>query len=411
MGGAGRMQQSDCRRQTKKSLRRIFSALIGFFIAVACGVTFMVRLRSDKTYWEYTDYAALIVAAALAAAGFAFGLYELAVCIRDVFFPEKSRLAKSIRAQLPGPDTGRSAEELFGIVDRDISQNGIWFGGNKAAVGQEWVLSDDAVLISRIRAACGRDQITTHRTGSGVRSSRIIACYLLDDQKQTHRVDFYQPDEMRAFLDCLKLRSPDIFFCSYQEYLSCRTSEMEWERMLRDFQHRKNEREFRAMEEERAAYNSMQAAGAEASEDTSASWILPEAEEQDAQQSMPPCLILISALGVRQYHETFTREDVEVAAEGLMDGSYCNVELHTKSFCWMVVEGENGQTEWFHIGVTRPDTDKLRYFSADGTRNQAAVWLMEFYDGRLDTGNPQWRDDTKQMEKKVRKEVRKAGKK
>lgn len=399
------MQQSDCRRQTKKSLRRIVSALIGFFIAATCSVTFAVRLKEDKTYWEYTDYIALVVAAALAAAGLVFGMYELVTGIRDVFFPAKSRLAKSIRAQLPGPDTGLGVEELFGIVDRDISQNGIWFGGNKAAVGQEWVLSDDAVLIPRIRAACGRDEITTHGTGSGVRSSRRIACYLLDDQKQTHRVDFHQPDEVRAFLDCLKLRSPDIFFCSYREFLSCRTSEMEWEKMLRDFQHRKNEREFRVMEEERAAYNRMQAE-AETSDDTSASWILPEAEEQDAQQSMPPCLILISALGVRQYHETFTREDVEVAAEGLIDGSYRNVELHTKSLCWMVIEGENGQTEWFHIGVTRPDTDKLRYFSADGTRNQAAVWLMEFYDGYLDTGNPQWKDDTKQMEKKVRKEVK-----
>lgn len=399
-----------CRQQTKKGLRRIASALIGFFIAVTCGVTFAVRLRSDKTYWEYTDYAALVVAAALAAAGLVFGLYELATSIRDVFFPAKSRLAKSIRVQLPGSDTGRSVEELFGIVDRDISQNGIWFGGNKAAVGQEWVLSDDAVWIPRIRVACGRDEITTHGTGSGVRSSRIIACYLLDDQKQAHRVDFHQPDEVRAFLDCLKLRSPDIFFCSYQEYLSCRTSEMEWEKTLRDFQHRKNEREFRVMEEERAAYNRMQDE-AEASADASASWILPEPEEQSAQQSMPPCLILIAASGVRQYHEAFTREDVEVTAEGLIDGSYCNVELHTKSFCWMVIEGENGQTEWFHIGVTRPDTDKLRYFSADGTRNQAAVWLLEFYDGRLDTGNPQWKDDTKQMEKKVRKEVRKTGRK
>lgn len=399
------MQQSYCRQKTKKSLRQIVSALIGFFVAITCGVTFVVRLRSDKTYWEYTDYIALVVAAALAAAGLVFGMYELVTGIRDVFFPAKSRLAKSIRAQLPGPDTGLGVEELFGIVDRDISQNGIWFGGNKAAVGQEWVLADEAVFIPRIRAACGRDEVTTHGTGSGVRSSRRIACYLLDDQKQTHRVDFHQPDEVRAFLGCLKLRSPDIFFCSYREFLSCRTSEMEWEKMLRDFQHRKNEREFRVMEEERAAYNRMQAE-AETSDDTSALWILPEAEEQDAQQSMPPCLILISALGVRQYHETFTREDVEVAAEGLIDGSYRNVELHTKSLCWMVIEGENGQTEWFHIGVTRPDTDKLRYFSADGTRNQAAVWLMEFYDGYLDTGNPQWKDDTKQMEKKVRKEVK-----
>lgn len=445
------MQESYCRKRTKKSLKRIVWALVGFIIALTCGVTFMVRFRSDKTYWEMTDYVSLIVAALLAAAGFLFGLFEFCTGLRDVLFPAKSRLANSIRAQLPGPDTGMGVEELFAIVDRDLSEHGIWFNGDKAAVGQEWVLGEDAVYIPRIRVACGRDDIVTHGTGSRIQSSRVIAFYLLDDRKKAHSTAFHSPDELRAFLDCLKLRAPDIFFCSYQEYLSCRgSSDIEWEKTLREFQHRKNEREFRIMEEERAAYNKMQTAqtaypnstafsnaakfsdtaysdamassnaaayssttaysdAAAVSGNAASSWILPEPEEESAQQSMPPCLILIAASGARQYHEMFTREDVEVAAEGLIDGSYRNVELHTRPFCWMVIEGVNGQDGWFRIGATRPDTDKLRYFSAEGTQNQAAMWLTEFYDGCLDMNNPQWKDDTKQMEKKVRKEVRRTG--
>ncbi len=418
------MQESYCRKRTKKSLKRIAWALVGFMIALTCGVTFMVRFRSDKTYWVTTDYVSLIVAAFLAAAGFFFGLYEFCTGLRDVFFPAKSSLAKSIRAQLPRPDTGMDVEELFAIVDRDLYEHGIWFNGEKAAVGQEWVLGEDAVYIPRIRVACGRDDIVTHGTGSRVQSSRVIAFYLLDDRKKAHSTAFHSPDELRAFLDCLKLRAPDVYVCSYQEYLSCRgSSDIEWEKTLREFQHRKNEREFGIMEKERAAYNKMQALqtadsnttaysdAAAVSRDAASSWILPEPEEESEQQSMPPCLILIAASGARQYHETFTREDVEVAAEGLLDGSYRNVELHTKTFCWMVIEGVNGQDGWFRIGATRPDADKLRYFSAEGTKSQAATWLTEYYDGRLNTDNPQWKDDTKQMEKKVWKEVRRTGKK
>lgn len=52
---------------------------------------------------------------------------------------------------------------------------------------------------------------------------------------------------------------------------------------------------------------------------------MPDLAGQEAQQSMPTCLILIAASGARQCHETFEREDVEIAAEGLIDGSYRNV--------------------------------------------------------------------------------------
>ena len=111
-----------------------------------------------------------------------------------------SRLAKSIRAQLSGSYADLGVEELFDIVDRDIREHGIWFGGDRAAVGLEWVLGDDAVYIPRIRAACGRDEIV-NRSGSGNRLSRVIAFYLLDEQKQVHSATLHSPDELRAFLD------------------------------------------------------------------------------------------------------------------------------------------------------------------------------------------------------------------
>lgn len=403
-------QVSYCRQRTKKRLGQIFPALIILFIAVACGVTFAVRFRSDKTGWGYTEYVGLIVSAVIAAGGLIVGVYEIYTGIRDAFLPARSRLAKSIRSQLPGPDTGLGVKELFAIVDRDLYEQGIWFSGDRAAVGHEWVLGDDAVYIPRIRVACGRDEIAIHRSNGGSRSSRVVSFYLLDDRKQAHSTELRNPDELRAFLDCLKLRAPDVLFCSYQEYLSCRVgSDIEWDEVLRGFQHRKNEREIRALEAERTANSNMQNQAVAGSDDTAVTWVMPDRTEQEARQSMPPCLILIAASGVRQCHEMFEREDVEIAAEGLIDGSYRNVEIHTKAYCWMVIEGKSMEEGRFNIGVTRPDADRLRFFSAACSSRQAAMWLLDFYDERLDTGSLQWRDDTKQMEKKVRKEMKKRG--
>ncbi|MCM1537555.1 MAG: hypothetical protein NC254_04065 [bacterium] len=447
IGQGGHMekkQDSYCRERTKRRLGQIVPAFIILFIAAACGVNFAVSVRADKTGWQFTEYLKLVVSAAVAAGGLILGFRELAAGLRDGLFPGRSRLAKAIRSQLPAQNAGLNAEELFGIVDRDLYENGMWFAGDRVGVGREWVLGEDAVFIPRIRVACGRDEIVTRRSGGG--SSRIVACYLVDDQKQTHSTELHDPDELKAFLDCLKLRAPDILFCSYREYLSYRAgSDIEWEEALRGFRHRKNEREFRVLEAERAENNRMQnktaaalaggnrfdaydAAGLEddggfnpnrlqdsdsytGSEDDDGfnpeggdeSWILPDLAARAAKQSVPPCLVLTAASGARQYHEEFEREDVEAAAEGLIDGSYRNVEIHTIPYCWMVIAEENGSGGHFHAGVTRPDADRLRFFSTEGTGRQAAMWLMDFYDGRLDTGSIQWRDDTKRMEKKVRK--------
>lgn len=412
-------QTDYCRQRTKHRLNQIFPALIILFIAVACGVSFLVNLRSDKTGWKYTDYFSMAVSAFIAAAGLIIGGYDFYTHIRDAFFPAKSRLAKSIRSQLPAQAADWSTEQLFALVDRDIYEHGIWFGGERAAVGQEWILSDDAVSIPRIRVACGRDEIMTRRFSGGARLSRMVAFYLLDDRKQAHSTVLHNPDELKAFMDCLKLRAPDVLYCSYQEYLSCRAgSDIEWDEVLCGFRHRKNERELRALEAERAESSGVQN-GADDSEDgagtdfdnSGASWILPNLAGKAAQQTMPPCLVLTAASGARQHHEDFTREDVEAVAEGLIDGSYRNVEIHTRTYCWMVIEAENrkdGQAEeHFRVGVTRPDADKLRYFSAECSGRQAAMWLLDFYDDRLNTGSLQWRDDTKRMEKKVRRELKK----
>ena len=51
-------------------------------------------------------------------------------------------------------------EELFAMVDRDIQENGQWFG--RVAIGEEWVFGDDVSAISRIRGVFPRDEIEVH---------------------------------------------------------------------------------------------------------------------------------------------------------------------------------------------------------------------------------------------------------
>ena len=64
------------------------------------------------------------------------------VAVRDACFPAHSKLARSIRAQLPFPDEAPGMAELFAMVDNDLAQNGMWFG--PVGVGKEWVLGSQA---------------------------------------------------------------------------------------------------------------------------------------------------------------------------------------------------------------------------------------------------------------------------
>ncbi len=72
------------------------------------------------------------------------GLFLAFLSLRDALFPEKSALAQSIRSQLPYPDEAPGVQELFAMVDRDLKENGQWFG--KLGVGREWVLGGPGLL-------------------------------------------------------------------------------------------------------------------------------------------------------------------------------------------------------------------------------------------------------------------------
>lgn len=500
-----------CLQRTRQRLTRLLWALLYFFIAVCCGVFFGVTFMEDRAGWGMEEYAKLIVSCIAAVVFLICGIYETYTDIRDAVSPANSRLARSIRAQLPYPDAAPGVRELFAMVDNDIRENGQWF--DQVAVGREWVLGDEVSYIPRIRAVFGRDEIRYHQSGDRSQARRIIGIYILDDRKRTQITDLRNPNELKALLDCLKLRAPGALFRPYKDYASFNgMSDMEWENVLREFQHKKNEREFAAWEAERVGAQADQSMilkrldgsvtsrlspdiirqtlseclartetvfsitssqpvmgsqraftelkceilfhqgeddqkpeeyallliqtpaypggpsefamslvtdqrGAEAAlctwiqgqiPDLSA-WNLIEYYSGGAYRPPekaklpPPCLVLVAASGARQSHDTFTREDVEVAAEGIIDGTYRSVDLTlTKSWLWMRVETGDKTDGRCKVSVTNPVSGKLRFFTTRCTHRQAAAWLLEFFEERFRPVGSEWKDYTRQMEKASR---------
>lgn len=122
-------------------------------------------------------------------------------------------------------------------------------------------------------------------------------------------------------------------------------------------------------------------------------------EQEKRREVPPPHLALTSPSGVFQSHERFTMEDIEVAAEGLVDGSYQTVELVlTGGYLLMRIEGGNKMDGRCTVSVTKPDGEKLRFFENHCTHRQAAAWLLEFAKGTFAPNWKEWKDITRRTQ-------------
>jgi len=230
-------EEGYCLQRTHNRLARLVWAALFLVIGGACCALFLSQVGVDKTYWEMEDYVTLVVAGGIALGGIAGGLYEGYTDIRDACFPEKSRLAKSIRSQLPYPEEAPGVKELFAMVDDDIRENGQWF--DRVAIGREWVLGDDASAISRIRAVFGRNEVIRRHASGRTQTRRIVELYILDDRRQVQVTGLRDPQELVAAMNCLQLRAPEAIFRPYRDYSDfVGKSDEEWERLERDYQAR-----------------------------------------------------------------------------------------------------------------------------------------------------------------------------
>jgi len=248
-------EEGYCLQRTRRQLARLVWAVFFLVIGAACGALFISQMMGDKVDWDATDYVTLAVAGVIGLAGIVGGLYEAYADVRDAFFPEKSRLAKSIRAQLPYPDEAPGVKELFSMVDQDIKENGQWF--DRVAVGKEWVLGDEVTAISRIRVVAGRDEVKYRTVNGRTQSSRIVELHILDDRRHVQITGLRDPKELGPLLSCLKLRAPEALFRHYDSISDfCTMPEEKWQSLERDYQRRLAARKMDAAEREYATYQS-----------------------------------------------------------------------------------------------------------------------------------------------------------
>ncbi len=373
-----------CLDRTRKRLARLLWSLLYLLLAAGCGVVFFMGFGEEKT--EISDWAVWIVSGGGFAVFAVCFVIETYTDLRDALFPARSKLARSIRSQLPYPDEAPPLEELFAMVDRDIEANGQWF--DRLAIGREWVFGDEVTSIARIRGVFPRDEIKVHYTNGRRQSARIVELYIVDDRRQIQATGLRKPAELEAAVSCLRLRAPEAFFDSYA-HMSDFTgqSEEEWQAVERSFQRRREQRLAQREEQERLR-------------DRSGAVYVPPVQQQVRQQSRAK-LVYSDRTGATRDYESFSRRDVELAGEGLAEGKYTVVALFAGPRYLYLKAGDklDGRVT---VNASRPDPDKLRVFETKCIDHQAQEWLLEMFEGLFDPDFSQWKDITKQLEKKTK---------
>ncbi len=195
-----------CLSRTRKQLKGVLWSLLFLFIGAALAAFFYVGWKKDHADWDRKDIISLIVSGLGAVVMTILSIYQFYTSLRDTFFPGKSRLAKSIREQLPYPEEAPPVKELFAMVDKDLEENGLWF--DSVGIGKEWVLGDMANRIDRIRGIFTVDRIHQHNTQTGIRSYRTLELVLIDNRWKKSVTTFYKPKELQAAAEYLSLKVP-----------------------------------------------------------------------------------------------------------------------------------------------------------------------------------------------------------
>ncbi len=103
-------------------------------------------------------------------------------------------------------------------------------------------------------------------------------------------------------------------------------------------------------------------------------------------------LSLVYAGGAAENHTTFTAEDVQVAAEGIVDGAYQIVDLtHEAGYLWIRVTAGDRSDGRCTVEATRPGGEKLEFYIAKMPPREAAAWLTGYPHGQYLPGGGDWK--------------------
>lgn len=487
------VEEGYCLSRTRKRITWLIWALLALVLGGGLLCLFAVGLQQDRAYFEAMDYVTLAVSGAGGALFLIGGLYLAYAAVRDSFFPARSALAKSIRNQLPYPEEAPPVEELFAMVDKDLRENGRWFG--PVGVGREWVLGDGASRIDRIRGVFIINEIHSRHTQTGTRTSRNMELVLVDDRGQRHGTTFQNLKELEAAADCVALRAPEARRGSGSQcsrFLAM--DESEREEFERDFRQRQNRRISQAAQREilsegpqdmilkrrggevtsrvsaalveevlkrclageesgfelaptrpieggGRSFRSLNcfvrakdpgepevllvlepvspgegenlglalAADARRAEDILRGWLrrevpdltgwdlrrvyaAPQAPQSQARRESQAKLSLVYASGAAENHANFTEEDVQAAAEGVVDGTYQIVDLtHASGYMWIRVTAGDKTDGRCTVEATRPEGPELGFYMAKMPPREAAAWLTGYPRGQFLPGGRDWK--------------------
>ncbi len=103
-------------------------------------------------------------------------------------------------------------------------------------------------------------------------------------------------------------------------------------------------------------------------------------------------LSLVYASGAAESHTTFTAEDVQVAADGVADGTYQVVDLvHPAGYLWIRVTAGDRTDARCTVEATRPGGPELEFYIAKMPPREAAAWLTGYPRGQYLPGGGSWK--------------------
>ncbi len=116
----------------------------------------------------------------------------------------------------------------------------------------------------------------------------------------------------------------------------------------------------------------------------------PQARQSHAKLS------LVYASGAAENHTTFTQEDVQLAAEGIVDGTYQLVDLtHPVGYIWIRVTAGDKTDARCTVEATKPGGPELAFYTAKMPPREAAAWLTGYPHGQYLPGGKDWKRDKK----------------
>lgn len=117
----------------------------------------------------------------------------------------------------------------------------------------------------------------------------------------------------------------------------------------------------------------------------------PNAGQPQARKSFAR-LSLVYASGAAENHTTFTGEDIQIAAEGIVNGTYQLVDLtHPAGYLWIRVTAGDKTDARCTVEAARPGESELEFYTAKMPPQEAAAWLTGYPHGQYLPGGRNWK--------------------